>query len=98
MTFKEWLKYAVKNRSNDFRQLLPELKFNDGTELSVQASEFHMCYPKEKLAGGEYERVDKRGKVLVNSQEQFCKEAREAVPKNDPVGNQRVFIPAEPVE
>ena len=26
------------------------------------------------------------------------KEAREAVPKNDPVGNQRVFIPAEPVE
>ena len=47
---------------------------------------------------GEYERVDKRGKVLVNSQEQFCKEAREAVPKDGPVGNQRVFIPAEPVE
>lgn len=58
MTFKEWLKYAVKNRSNDFRQLLPELKLNDGTELSVQASEFHMCYPKEKLADGEYERVE----------------------------------------
>ena len=47
---------------------------------------------------GEYERGDKRGKVLVNSQEQFCKEAREAVANDGPVGNQRVFIPAEPVE
>ena len=47
---------------------------------------------------GEYERVDKRGKVLVNSQEQFCKEAKEAVREDEPVGNQRVFIPAEPVE
>lgn len=47
---------------------------------------------------GEYERVDKRGKVLVNSQEQFCKEAKEAVREDGPVGNQRVFIPAEPVE
>ena len=49
-------------------------------------------------ANGEYERVDKRGKVLVSSQEQFCKEAKEAVPKEDPVGSQRVFIPAEPME
>lgn len=53
MTFKEWLKYAVKNRSNDFKNLLPELKLNDGTELSVQASEFHMCYPEAKLDAGE---------------------------------------------
>ena len=58
MTFKEWLKYAVKNRSTDIRQLLPELKLKDGTELSVQASEFHMCYPKEKLDDGEYLRVE----------------------------------------
>lgn len=49
-------------------------------------------------ADGEYEKLDKRGKVLVNSQEQFCREAKEAVPKMDPVENQRVFIPAEPVE
>lgn len=54
MTFKEWLKNASNNRSNDFRNLLPELKLMDGTELSVQASEFHMCEPKAKLEDGDY--------------------------------------------
>lgn len=47
---------------------------------------------------GEYEKVDKRGKVLVNSQEQFCREAEEAVPSVNPGGNQRIFVPAEPAE
>lgn len=49
-------------------------------------------------ADGVYKKVDKRGKVLVNSQEQFCLEAEAAVPKQDPVGGQRVFIPAEPID
>lgn len=44
---------------------------------------------------GSYERVDKRGKALVHSQELFCREAKEAVPKVHAAGNQRVFIPAE---
>ena len=58
MTFKEWLKEASNNRSDDFMSLLPELKLNDGTELSVQASEFHMCSPKEKLKDGDYDCVE----------------------------------------
>ena len=49
-------------------------------------------------ADGTYEKMDKRGKVLVNSQEQFCKEALEAVPKQDRVYRERVFIPAQPAE
>ena len=48
-------------------------------------------------AEGLYEKIDKRGKVLVNSQEVFCKEAKEAVPKEDNGAKARVFIPAEPV-
>ena len=48
-------------------------------------------------AEGVYEKIDKRGKVLVNSQEQFCEEAVAAVPKNSDVCKDRVFIPAEPV-
>lgn len=44
---------------------------------------------------GQYEKIDKRGKVLVNSQSQFCREAAEAVPKQDPVYRERVFIPTE---
>lgn len=49
---------------------------------------------------GSYVKVDKRGKVLLNSQEYFCEEAirrvRELAP-GDPVKD-RVFIPAEPEE
>lgn len=47
---------------------------------------------------GTYEKPDKRGKVLVNSQELFCEEAiknvRAELGKSDPVGS-RVFIPTE---
>lgn len=46
---------------------------------------------------GNYEKVDKRGKVLVNSQIQFCKEAVLNVPKQDNIYRERVFVPAEPV-
>lgn len=47
---------------------------------------------------GNYEKVDKRGKVLVNSQMKFCEEAIAAVPKQDHIYRERVFVPAEPVE
>ena len=47
---------------------------------------------------GEYEKIDRRGKVLVNSQKQFCEEAVAAVPKTDHVYRERVFVPAEPTE
>ena len=48
--------------------------------------------------GGNYEKIDKRGKKLVNSQEQFCEEAKQAVPKKANVYQDRVFVPAEPVD
>lgn len=47
---------------------------------------------------GTYEKIDKRGKVLVNAQEVFCQEALQAVKdemdRHDPVSN-RVFVPVE---
>lgn len=44
---------------------------------------------------GSYEKIDKRGKVLMDSQEYFCEEALErAVMKVEP-GHDRVFVPAE---
>ena len=46
---------------------------------------------------GEYEKIDKRGKVLVDSQDQFCKEAKVKKTKEQGVYQERVFIPAEPV-
>lgn len=46
---------------------------------------------------GTYEKIDKRGKMLVNSQEIFCREAEQLVPKQDKVYKDRVFVPAEPV-
>ena len=51
-------------------------------------------------AEGDYEKVDKRGKVILCSQDYFCEEAvREAealIPEHS--SQSRVFIPAEPVE
>lgn len=47
---------------------------------------------------GNYEKVDKRGKVLLCAQDYFCEEAVAAGKKEpDPV-HSRVFIPAEPAE
>lgn len=45
---------------------------------------------------GEYEKIDKRGKVLVNSQDQFCKEAKIKKPKDKGKYQERVFVPEEP--
>lgn len=45
---------------------------------------------------GTYEKVDKRGKVRVNSQKQFCEEAWEKVPRPVPTKESRIFVPAEP--
>ncbi len=44
---------------------------------------------------GEYARVDKRGKDIINSQKQFVEEARAAVPKIVDESKGRIFIPAE---
>ncbi len=47
---------------------------------------------------GTYEKVDKRGKKLVDSQQQFCEEANAAIPKQANSYQDRLFIPAEPME
>lgn len=47
---------------------------------------------------GSYEKVDRRGKVKMNSQEYFCEEAVERAAKPEDVVKDRVFIPAEPIE
>ena len=50
---------------------------------------------------GTYEKVDKRGKALVNSQEYFCQIATELAKRQIPstdVRDTRVFVPAEALE
>ena len=49
-------------------------------------------------ADGTYPKPYKRGKMLVNSQEYFCREATERAEKPKEQENSRVFVPAEPVE
>lgn len=44
---------------------------------------------------GNYVRIDKRGKEVVNSQLIFCEEAKKYSPKEEITDNGRVFIPAE---
>ncbi|MBR2402374.1 MAG: RNA degradosome polyphosphate kinase [Lachnospiraceae bacterium] len=49
---------------------------------------------------GDYEKIDKRGKVILSSQQYFCDEAVKEAEALIPVhsSQSRVFIPAEPVE
>lgn len=44
---------------------------------------------------GTYEKIDKRGKVLVNSQNFFCEEAKEKISQPEERYHDRVFIPVE---
>ena len=46
---------------------------------------------------GNYEKIDKRGKILVGSQQQFCDEAMAASEKKEEDEQERVFIPVQPV-
>jgi polyphosphate kinase len=48
---------------------------------------------------GTYEKPDKRGKALINSQMEFCREAtQKAKEQKNRAGGSRVFIPAEPAQ
>ncbi|MDO4339399.1 MAG: RNA degradosome polyphosphate kinase [Eubacteriales bacterium] len=62
-----------------------DLEFRDNVKA-------HLLQPD-----GSYVKPDKRGKVLVNSQMEFCREAQEmSVKKKESKEHSRVFIPAEP--
>lgn len=47
---------------------------------------------------GNYEKIDRRGKMSVNSQDYFVKEAEEKAKAEEIVVKSRVFIPEEPIE
>ncbi|MCI8814272.1 MAG: RNA degradosome polyphosphate kinase [Lachnospiraceae bacterium] len=64
-----------------------DIEFQDNTKAHILQND------------GQYEKVDKRGKALVNSQMQLCQEAQKrAEAPLSPHGSSRVFVPAEPVE
>lgn len=66
MTFEAWLNKQCSERAKkltDYESVIlnfkfPALKLNNGVHLSVQASEFHGCSPKETLKENEYESVE----------------------------------------
>ena len=49
---------------------------------------------------GTYEKVDKRGKMLLNSQDFFCEEAtrRAKIKQPETAADKRIFVPAEAPE
>ena len=73
-------------------KLMDQVRHVLGTQLADN-TKAHILKPD-----GKYDKIDKRGKKLVNSQEQFCQEAKDAVPKKVNAYQDRVFVPAEPVE
>ena len=64
-----------------------DLEFKDNVKA-------HLLQPD-----GRYIRQDKRGKTLINSQLEFCKEATKAAADHqEKKASGRVFVPAEPLE
>ena len=57
--------------------LFEELKLKDGLSLSVQASDSHMCSPRETIRdNSEYEEVEVYSHgVYVNELSRFCSES-----------------------
>ena len=49
-------------------------------------------------ADGMYVKPDRRGKTLINSQMEFCREAQEQAKQHTAKEQTRVFIPAEPMD
>ena len=72
---------------NEIKHVL-DLEFRDNVKA-------HLLKPD-----GTYEKQDKRGKVLVNSQMEFCDEAQKEARKQKKAekNHSRVFVPAEPVK
>ena len=68
MTFREWLNKQTVERYDRVKNgislatknyLFEELKLTDGLSLSVQASDCHMCSPRETIKdNSEYEEVE----------------------------------------
>ena len=67
-------------------------------ELNIDERIVNLIEEEERNLKSIYEKIDKRGKTRVNSQELFCKEAITSVPKCADVFKDRLFIPAEPIE
>ena len=86
MTFREWLNKQTVERYNRVKNgislvtknyLFEELELNDGLSLSVQASDSHMCSPRETIEdNSEYEEVEVYSHgVYVNELIHFASEA-----------------------
>lgn len=75
MEVKEWLAYTSKEildaREKDkvLQITRRELECNDGLTLSVQASEFHFCEPKEVCETYESVEIYAHGDVLLELEE-----------------------------
>ncbi|MCI5903277.1 MAG: RNA degradosome polyphosphate kinase [Blautia sp.] len=75
-----------ENIRKELKHIL-DLEFRDNVKA-------HLLQPD-----GTYEKQDKRGKALINSQMEFCREATEKAEKKvKKTEKSRVFIPAEPAE
>ena len=93
----DWMPRNLERRVEIlFPVLNPELKEKVWHILDVQMRDT----VKAQLLkpDGTYEKVDKRGKVLCNAQEEFCKEYMAAAHKHKNEQQARVFKPETHIE
>lgn len=58
LDIERWLEIQCKKRKDNKIRLFERLVCNDSTSYSVQASEYHLCYPRETLDDGKYLAVE----------------------------------------
>ena len=98
--------YLNNEKIPDIGGRFPMIVLTDSMYPSIQSGDLIICHTEDPAnvkahilkTDGSYEKVDKRGKVLVNSQDQFCEEAiqmaKECQDAKDPVAA-RIFQPIE---
>ena len=73
----------------------PQIKAQVRHILEVELADTVKARVMKMDGSGTYERIDRRGKELIDSQRQFCEEAAAQETAEPDVRESRVFIPME---
>lgn len=96
MGSSDWMPRNLDRRVEiTFPVLDPKVKAGVRHILETELADTVRARVMKQDGSGEYERIDKRGKELLDSQERFCQEALAAAQENTCLQQQRVFEPLE---
>lgn len=90
---KETTEYEEKIPGYKNLKLRPRIICKDGFSMSVQASQYHYCEPREDLDEGDYTEVEVG---LISQEEELLEEYAED--HDDPITTLYCFVPLEVID